>query len=145
MVVIAGAKVYKRIRCFLKETRKASYSWYNTISSPLTLSCPYGYCYHFTLSSCDHISSIILLQSLTQSHDQVGLTPSRRALQRNSPLNPSIGSTSALLPSPATSTSAKPSVLADFERSTAQLATVAPDHLTMLTLPEVSTARSCKR
>lgn len=79
------------------------------------------------------------------SHLQVGLTPSRPAPPRRCLPRTSTGSTSVPPRSPATSTCARPLVLAVSARFTALPRTVEAAPRTTLTPPAASTARSCSR
>jgi len=135
---ISGAKVHRVICRLLEETGKTSHSRYGVA--------PFSFSLHFLvlLHLCRRREHSQLPSQLL-TLPQVGLTPSRPAQPRSSPLNQSTGSTSAPPRSPATSTCAKPSVSAVSAKSTAAHATADPAHPTT-SMPLVpSTARSCKR
>lgn len=125
----AGAKVHQRILCFLEETGKAPHPRY-VFSLP-------------NPPSQQHEATKLFSNEHWLMHSQVGLTRSRPAPPRSSHRSRSTGTTFAPRPSPATSTSARPSVLAVFARSTDPPATVARAHPTTSMPPAPLTARSC--
>lgn len=109
--MFSGAKVHRGICRFLKETGKASHSWYGIAIS--------------TFSPRHSVHA--------NFPRQVGLTPSRLAQLRNSHRNRSTGFISVPLLSPVMSIYGKLWVSVVYERFTAPAATVARAHLTTST------------
>jgi hypothetical protein len=138
---VSGAKVHRGICRFLEETGQASYSRYeiSLLKFPFSL---YSILLHPLPIRIMLSKQRLASEYLTPS--QVGSTPSRPAQQRSSPLNQSTGSTSEPPPSPATSTSAKPSVSAVSAKSMAAHATAVLAHPTTSMPPAPSTAKPCK-